>query len=130
MLHFSFSANGQVSNLKADFLANLATDLAGGESASCESARVHTPSVVNACSASDSSLLAESSWMPGVGLSEKAFHDAHTAGVPEQGGRLLEVAKAAFLSKDPAKTTDPLAYRVLMILPTLYISQMTDTPPG
>ena len=28
--------------------------------------------------------------------------------------------KAAYLSKDPDKTTDPLAYRVLMILPVLY----------
>ena len=29
-------------------------------------------------------------------------------------------ARAAFLSKDTTNTTDPLAYRVLLILPTFY----------
>ena len=32
----------------------------------------------------------------------------------------LQSAKAAFLSKDPAKLDDPLEYRVLLILPVLY----------
>ena len=34
--------------------------------------------------------------------------------------RGMAVAKAAFLAKDPNKLEDPLAYRVLLILPTLY----------
>ena len=33
---------------------------------------------------------------------------------------MLHHAKAAFLSKDATRTTDPLEYRVLMILPTVY----------
>ena len=32
----------------------------------------------------------------------------------------IPTAKAAFLAKDPSKTDDPLSYRVLLILPTLY----------
>ena len=41
----------------------------------------------------------------------------------EEGGEwpdALRHATSAYLSKDPSKTTDPLAYRVLSLLPVLY----------
>ena len=34
--------------------------------------------------------------------------------------KLAEKAKAAFLAMDPNKVEDPLAYRVLLVLPVLY----------
>ena len=48
---------------------------------------------------------------------------AHLLNVVESGAdwpKDLKCAKAAYLSKDPDKIDDPLEYRVLLILPTLY----------
>lgn len=87
---------------KAGSLSDLATDLLGAGSASCDSWPVRTSSVTDACSAADRRLLAQSSWMPGVGLSPTAFSDARAAAAVGAGKgeqkQLLAIARAAVLA--------------------------------
>ena len=57
-------------------------------------------------------------------LSAKAYEMlADVLNKVEQTGRWpqsTKYAKAAFLEKDPSKAGDPMAYRVLLVLPAVY----------